>query len=269
MFRGLKSNESRKAKPERSPLSSDSGDISDLSPGELITDYLDHLCAPLIPILTFRERERLRDEARFHIERLAQEEMNRGSNELCSVQNAIRRYGKSYRISESFLEEWNRYRGKNWMVKFLGKENAIAFLAVFLAYIPAFGLMHFHRLFDRAAPYTFGLSLEQVRHVIPEPLPLPEHSVSFTLLFAYLFIAPVITGWVIGSKVILRSARSSYHACLVFTILSFYNAFSMLPDLEGYWVSLAVLCWWLPIVPLVSHLRGQLIISRRLNFNLD
>jgi hypothetical protein len=78
-------------------------------PGPWLSDYLDHLCAPLIGVLPFEERARLRLEVRLHVEALAEEHAARGLSPDEALAAAMREFGEPWVVGETILREAAHY----------------------------------------------------------------------------------------------------------------------------------------------------------------
>jgi hypothetical protein len=82
---------------------SEAGSMEPMEPNEIVEDYLDHLCGPLIGIVPYGRRERLRAEARYNIfERAALFERD-GVSPQEAAERAVEKYGKSDELSEAFI----------------------------------------------------------------------------------------------------------------------------------------------------------------------
>jgi hypothetical protein len=76
--------------------------------GDLIEDYLDHLCAPLVGAVPFDVRRELRSEVRAHLEAHAAacEELGDAPND--AVHDALARFGEPRSVGEAWLREWEQ-----------------------------------------------------------------------------------------------------------------------------------------------------------------
>jgi hypothetical protein len=77
-----------------------------LSAPERIEDFLDHLCAPLVGVIPYRERALLREEARQHLESLIAEYEEQESTLDGAIEAAFREFGEPWRSGEELLREW-------------------------------------------------------------------------------------------------------------------------------------------------------------------
>ncbi len=71
-----------------------------------IEDYLDFLCAPLLGIVPYAQRRRLRLETEDHLRALAEDFEAEGFAPAEAVTVALREYGEPWRIGQDFAEAW-------------------------------------------------------------------------------------------------------------------------------------------------------------------
>ncbi len=71
----------------------------------LLEDYLDHLCAPLIGVLSYARRSQLRLETQLHLEALSAEGVEQGKTSDLALTDALREFGEPWRIGEGILRE--------------------------------------------------------------------------------------------------------------------------------------------------------------------
>src|SRR5262245_16359642 len=72
-----------------------------------IEDYLDYLCAPLLGVVPYAQRHRLREEARLHLQDIAREYEAQGLPPQEALTQAFRVHGNPWRIGQSFVQEWS------------------------------------------------------------------------------------------------------------------------------------------------------------------
>jgi len=96
-------------------------------------------------------------------------------------------------------------------------------------------------------PLTFGLSAAQIRHVLPEPLPLPDASPLSVLLAVTTLFAPFVAGILTGITVPVSPARAVYQVQTILTLYTFVLGALMLPTREGLLLGLIQLFFWLPV----------------------
>src|SRR5579862_7151496 len=73
-----------------------------------IEDYLDYLCAPLLGVVPYAERNGLREEARQHLKDIAEEFQAQGMSPHEALTSALRIHGNPWRIGQSFVQEWSQ-----------------------------------------------------------------------------------------------------------------------------------------------------------------
>lgn len=237
-----------------------------VEPDELLEDYLDHLCSPLVGIVPFRERDRLRTEAAFNIEgRMRTYEME-GFEPVEAMKKAIDKYGRSDLVCEQFLVEWYRYQPKGWLARKIGLPNAYATFFFGQASLWALVIVQIRMFVPNPEPFTFGLSLAQLRRVFPEPLPLPDKNPLFSILFIYLLIAPIVAGFLTGRSALVGAARSAFQVQLILSLLSFAVGLLMLPAKEGLWLAFIQLLYWASVGTGTAHLTSLIMRRRRMRF---
>ena len=73
-----------------------------------IEDYLDHVCAPLIGVVPYEQRQELRTELRGHLEALAVSYQELGRPPAHAVRDAVRQFGDPQRLVAQWKREWLR-----------------------------------------------------------------------------------------------------------------------------------------------------------------
>src|SRR2546423_519170 len=73
---------------------------------ELIQDYLDHLCSPLIGIVPYIRRQEVRMEAEGHLYALIEEQREAGLDLLRATETALQRYGVPHRLGQAIVDCW-------------------------------------------------------------------------------------------------------------------------------------------------------------------
>ncbi|MDX1933654.1 MAG: hypothetical protein SFU56_13740, partial [Capsulimonadales bacterium] len=218
-----------------------------LQPDEVIADYLDHLCAPLVGVVPFDERNRLREEAAYHIDRLMNTYLLEGLAPDAAAQEAVRRYGGSQEVGYQFLEAWFTHQPQGPVARRLGLANLRALTYFGTATLLVTLLVQLRVYLPNPDPLTFGLSLAQVRQVLPEPLPLPDASPLSILLAGTTLCAPFVAGTLTGMAVPVAPGRAVYQVQTVLTLYTFVLGVQMLPTREGILLGLIQLFFWLPV----------------------
>lgn len=254
------------AKIIRLPGTDPTAERESLDAQEHIEDYLDHLCAPLVGIVPYRERDRLRQEAVFNIEGRMRQFLVDGYDSETSVFKAIEKYGRAEELSEKFLEEWLRYQPKGALARMIGLPNAYATFFFGQATLWGILLVQYRVFSPEPEPFTFGLTLADIRRIIPEPLPLPDRNPWWTIFWLYAILAPFVAGWLTGRKVLIGAGKAVYQVQLLATLMTFSVGAIMLPTTEGIWLAMIQVLWWVPVGTLIAHTVSALTRRRRLCF---
>lgn len=83
-----------------------------------IEDYLDYLCAPLLGIVPYAQRRRLRLEAADHLYALTEDYSAEGFAPLEAVSIAQREYGEPWAVGQSFADAWTGASAAGRLVRF-------------------------------------------------------------------------------------------------------------------------------------------------------
>lgn len=235
-----------------------------LTPAEMIEDYLDHICAPLLGIVPYPERARLREETGFHIEQRANDYRLQGMEEREAVLRAIQMVGNSEKVGQTFLETWFKHQPQGRLGRYIGLANAYAFVPFMVATLAVTWLLML-RVFLLPDPkiITFGLSYAQIRHVIPEPIPLPETNWESLLLYGISIFAPIAAGWWTGVRVPYGAARAVYQVMLPLVIYTFLLSAVVMPRQEGVGLALVEMFYWIPVGCATAHVAGLITWRRR------
>ncbi len=246
------------------PQGSRKHSASDLEPEEMIADYLDHLCAPLVPIVPYIERTRLRDEAWFSIEQRMKAYIADGFEPKVATQMAIEKYGRTEKLIADFLDEWAHYQPKGWLARKIGVPHAYATFFFGQAALWAFLLLELRIFFpSKAGAFAFGIPYGELRQIIPQPIPLPDTGWLSVLFLGFVALAPLIAGSLTGRFAVLHAARASYHVLVLLTLASFALGVAMLPAYECLFLAVALMFWWLPVGCLSAHVAAALTWRRR------
>ena len=236
---------------------------------DLIEDYLDHLCAPLVGLVPYRERDRLRQEAGYNIEGRMEAFLLDGLSPVQAAERAIAKYGRSDAICEGFLSEWMRYQPHGWISRRLGMANLYALFFFGQAFLWGLVLALVRVFVPSPDPVTFGLTLDQVRRLVPEPLPLPDRNPLFVALWVYLLLAPFVAGALTGAYVLVGAAKAVAQAILLFVVVSFVVGALLWPAPEGIWLTVSQLLWWLGVGTGTAHLTSVIVRRRKFRFRFD
>jgi hypothetical protein len=192
-----------------------------LSVEERIEDFLDHLCAPLVGIVPYRERHALREEVRLHLECLIAEYQEKSASEA-AIEAAFREFGEPWQSGEEFLGEWRPKPSPKGARRLVRSATMHAFAW--------FGL-----------PTVLCLLLTERTILYPQQEWLLPYL--FVLAFASPLIAGMLTGWSVPQKAGLGIGR----AVSLLALLSLAVGMTLLPKLEGLLFGVFQFGYWLPI----------------------
>lgn len=243
--------------------------VEEMRPEDLIEDYLDHLCAPLVGVVPYPERNRLRSEAGYHLDRLLSGYIVEGMAPEAAARRAVEKYGSSQEVGQEFLETWFEHQPRGWVAQRIGLANVRAVTYFGTATLLATSLVQSRVYWPDPEPITFGLTLADVRRIVPEPLPLPDgHPLTVALIMISIF-APILAGALTGATVPVRPARAVYQVQTVLTLYTFVQGFQMLPLRDGLLLGLFMLFFWLPVGCLAAQLTAIWTWRRRCGFVLE
>jgi hypothetical protein len=254
--------------PRNTPSKEASEGMDEMRPEDTIEDYLDHLCAPLVGLVPYMERSRLRSEAGYHLERLMAGYVIEGIPPQEAVRLAIEKYGSSQDVGQQFLESWFEHQPQGVLARKIGLGNVRALIYFGAATALATALVQFKIYWPNPEPITFGLTLADIRRIVPEPLPLPDANPVSLLLLIVAIVAPIIAGACTGTTVPIRPARSVYLVQTVLILYTFVHGMQMLPMRDGLLLGLFMLCFWLPVGCLAANLAAAYTWRRRCRFRV-
>lgn len=240
----------------------------EMQPEDILSDYLDHLCAPLVGVVPFMERNRLREEAEFHLERLMNTFLLEGYSATEAARIAVQKYGASHEVGQQFLEAWFTHQPQGKLARWVGLANLRAVTFFGTATLFTTLLVQLRIYLPNPEPLTFGLSVAQIRHVLPEPLPLPDASPLSVLLALTTLFTPFIAGSLTGIMVPVAPARAVYQVQTLLTLYTFVLGALMLPTREGLLLGLFQLFFWLPVGCLCASISSVVTWRRRCRYPL-
>lgn len=184
-----------------------------------IEDFLDHLCAPLIGAVPYRERTGLREEARDHIDALIAEALADGATPDAAVEQALAEFGEPWRVGQAWVDEWCRGVPQSRLARLAGTATLRAFA-------------------------WFGLaSLATI--LAMQAMVLEPGDVSLQPYVAFLqTVAPLIAGVLTGAMVPVRITRAVALVMLALAADTAATGLLMLPRTEGLWLA----AWQLGLV---------------------
>lgn len=220
--------------------------VKGYNPNDLIEDYLDHVCAPLVGIVPFEERSRLREEAGFHLERLAQSYVAEGLEPEAAARRAIRTYGEPAKISDEFIESYQENRIQSPLFRRVGSANFIAFCLFGVAQVLYTALLQIRVFLPSGEAYRLPVSPAEARMLIPEPFPIPQSWAEFLLLYGFPVVAPLAAGFLTGLFVPVGASRAVFLAMMPIVIYSFVVGSFMTPITTGLLFALFQAVYWIP-----------------------
>ncbi len=234
----------------------------EVTPAEMLEDYVDHLVAPLVGLVPIHERRRLREETLDGLEARTHSNVQKGMDETEAAIRAIRQYGNTAEIGTRFLEAWLRHQPAGLLGRKLGLPNAYALIFFGQAALCAFLMMEY-RLFFPAPVSSLSYVYGDMRKILPEPIPLPDASPLTLIFLVFVIVAPIVAGWLTGRLAILHAVRASYQILIVLILVSFALGVAMLPITEGLFLALTQMLWWLPAGCLSAHVAAALTWRKR------
>lgn len=205
----------------------------------LLEDFLDHVCAPLIGIVPYRERQAVRREIGAHLDALVAEYEWQGQPTAGAVQSALREMGEPWAAGQAWLEAWS-----------VGHQSAL-----------------FSPRLSRAAPVRpfafFGVAAMLNLLLLEQYALTPggDWLLPFVVLFAA--VTPVVCGVCVGASQPGHPTRGILSALLILSLHALATGLVMLPALDGLRFAAVPLVWWLPVGLLSSSLAAALVRSHR------
>ena len=187
-----------------------------------IEDYLDYLCAPLLGIVPYAYRRRLRMEAADHLYALSEDYAAEGFTPLEAVQVALREYGEPWAVGQSFADAWAGASAAGRRVRFADAATVRAF--------SGFGV------FTVANLLLLETSLFQ-----------PGGSYWQPYLVLLAVVSPLIAGIFTGLGLHSRTGLGICRAVGLLAPASGVVGLLLLPHTEGLQLALFQLLVWLPL----------------------
>ena len=92
-----------------------------------IEDYLDYLCAPLLGIVPYAQRRRLRLETEDHLLALIEDFESEGFTPSEAVTVALKEYGEPWRVGQGFADAWLNGNSPSRLTRFTDAATLRAF----------------------------------------------------------------------------------------------------------------------------------------------
>jgi hypothetical protein len=186
-----------------------------------LEDYLDYLCAPLIGIVPYAQRRRLRLETEDHLLALAEDFQSEGFVFEEAICIALREYGEPWRVGQSFADAWLN-----------GSQSC-----------------RFSRFTDAATLRAFGwfgiftvLTLLLIEWSAFEPNP----SSLITLIPSLAVLAPFVAGTMTGIGLAARTEISVCRAVVLLSLVSAAAGLILRPNNDGLTFAAFQFVFWLP-----------------------
>ncbi|HEY3282503.1 MAG TPA: hypothetical protein VGN26_09540 [Armatimonadota bacterium] len=98
-------------RPLRNEEGSSPGQVTEaLTPDELLEDYLDHALVPMVGVVPYSERQRVRVEWSDHLRSLAERAAGLGVDPDAALRAALDQFGNPDRVGSVWVREWLRTR---------------------------------------------------------------------------------------------------------------------------------------------------------------
>ncbi len=197
-------------------------DSADAQIENSVEDYLDYLCAPLLGIVPYAQRRRLRLEAADHLYALTEDYAAEGFAPPEAVRLALREYGDPWAVGQSFADAWAGASAAGRLVRFADA-----------ATLRAFG---WFGVFSVATLLLLEISLLQ-----------PGASWCQPYVACLAVIAPVIAGILTGLGLHGRTGLGICRAVGTLAVASGVVGLLLLPREEGFQFAAFQLFVWLPL----------------------
>jgi hypothetical protein len=198
-----------------------------------IEDYLDYLCAPLLGIVPYAQRRRLRLETEDHLHALIEDFEAEGFAPPEAVAVALREYGEPWRIGQDFADAW------------LSGPHPCRFA----------------RFTDAATLRAFGWFgvFSVINLLAVEQYALMPHQENLLLLIQGLAVlSPLLAGVLTGFALHPKTAGGVCRAVLALSAASAAAGLLSWPAREGLGFTLFQGLFWLPIGCLSASLTASL-----------
>ena len=186
-----------------------------------VEDYLDHLCAPLVGIVAYEERNGLRYEAREHIEGLIREYLYAGIAKPEAIEIALKEFGEPWKLGEAFLKEWS--------------------LEVSHRRSPRLNLMALSIAFA-----WFGMATMLMQLLLERYIFVTYQYIFDPCMIGFAFAAPILVGAIVGATVSSQGVQATRNVILALSLHSTVAGLFMLPQFEGLFFAMWQLLFWLP-----------------------
>jgi len=189
---------------------------------EQIEDFLDHLCAPLIGIVPYRERLAFRQEAHAHIDGLIREFQYEGQEPMAATESALREFGEPWQVGQAFLQEWSQ-----------GTPGQLQAGQIRKATWTAFG--------------GFGVASMLTLLILESNTPQPSDGTLVLMAGMLAFCSPFVAGGFVGAMAPVQAKRGIGISLGILILHSCAVGALMPSGREELLFALWQLCFWLPM----------------------
>ncbi len=205
---------------------------------EALEDYLDYLCAPLLGVVPYPQRQRFRREAADHLLALAEDFAAEGFSPEDALSRALREYGEPWRLGQSFADSWHTGSSPRYSVRFADAATVRAF--------GCFGVCSV-------------LCLLLMEQSVFQPLPAAT-----SLIAVLAILSPFLAGVLTGLGLHARPGLGICRAVGTLAAASGVIGLLLLPHPEALQFALFQLAVWLPLGALSAVVTAALKRQHRL-----
>lgn len=188
---------------------------------ERVEDYLEHLVAPLVGLVPYRERKAFRQEAHVHIEGLIQGYLLEGQTLPEATETALREFGEPWKVGQAFVQEWQQGEGST-------RPDILRRNATLTAFA------------------WFGMASMGILLALEQSLLNSADSGMLPVVGFLAFLAPFVAGSLTGAMSPAQAEQGTRNALLLLILHSFVTSLLLLPRYEGMIFAVWQLLFWLP-----------------------
>jgi hypothetical protein len=185
-----------------------------------IEDYLDHLCTPLVGLVPYAVRHKLRMEAEAHLCALMAEFAEKGIAPTDALTAAMQEHGEPWGIGQAYADAWMRGSTGICPDRFVAPSVLHGLAWVGMASIPTLLLV------EQGCLERYNTSMEWVGVIA--------------------VLAPFVAGVLTGFTAPARPVRAVCYALLLHILVSFAAGALLLPQTGGVRFACFQLIFWLP-----------------------
>lgn len=220
-------------RPDRRRTQNDAP-IQPLTGDERLEDYLEHLGAPLVGIVPFRERKAFRREVQAHLEGLIDEYVWQGNERAAATEAALREFGEPWKVGQAFVQEWLQGSVHLRPAPLVRKATCTSFVW--------FGI----------GSLLVLLPLERDALIGPW-----AEGLSGAGLLA--MVAPVVAGVLTGATTPLQAKTGVRNAMFALALHTFVLGLLLLPRYEGLVFAAWQVVFWLPVGVMTAAVTARIV----------